>query len=80
MVPMSEFDSAVASEGYLATTIDRKDQNDQYGGKETSFLNGRLFMCTNQSFIVNLNVLLCIYTKDNHIYYEGLIDNVLYQF
>ena len=43
MVPMSEFDSAVASEGYLATTIDRKDQNDQCRGKETSFLNGKLF-------------------------------------
>ena len=71
MVPMSEFDSAVASEGYLATTIDRKDKNDQCGGKETSFLNGRLFMCTNQSFKINLNVLLHICMYDNHIYYQG---------
>ena len=40
MVPMSEFDSAVVAEGYLATTIDRKDKKHQCSGKETSFLNG----------------------------------------
>ena len=42
MVEMSEYESTVVSEGYLATTIDRKDKNDQFIAKETSFLSGRL--------------------------------------
>ena len=42
MVPMSEYDSTVFNEGYLATTLDRKDKNDQSCSKETSFLNGML--------------------------------------
>ena len=40
MAPMSEYDSRVLSEGYLATTLDRNDRKDQSGSKETSFLNG----------------------------------------
>ena len=40
MVPMSEFDSTVVAEGYLATTIDTKDKKRHCSGKETPFLNG----------------------------------------
>lgn len=43
MIPMSEYESTVVSEGYLATTIDRKDKNDQCSGMETSFLSGRFW-------------------------------------
>lgn len=41
MVQMSEYDSSVFNEGYLATTLDRKDTKNQ---AETSFLNGMLLI------------------------------------
>ena len=68
MVPMSEFDSAVASEGYLATTIDMKDQNDQYGGKDTSFLNGRLFYVYQPILHSKFEcVVVCIYKRQSYL-------------
>ena len=42
MAPMSECDSTVFSEGYLATTLDRKDKRDPSSSEETSFINGVL--------------------------------------
>ena len=40
-LPMSECDSTVFSEGYLATTLDRKDEKRQHGIADTSFQNGK---------------------------------------
>ena len=42
MAPMSECDSSVFGEGYLATTLDRKDKRDPSSSEETSFINGVL--------------------------------------
>lgn len=42
MSPMSEYDSAVFSEGHLATALDRKDGKNQHGNEETSFQSGKL--------------------------------------
>jgi len=53
MSPMSECDSTVFSEGYLATTLDRKD-------KQTNFQNGMLsrikvtFICAASSTVLKI--------------------------
>ena len=40
MIPMSEHDSTVFSEGFLATTLDRKDQKNKSSSEDTSIVNG----------------------------------------
>lgn len=57
MVPMSECDSTVFSEGCLAATLDRKDKKDQCSSEETSFLNGMLLIA--HTYLLCICVQLC---------------------
>lgn len=55
VIQMSESSSAVFNEGYLATTLDRKDKKHQ---EETSFQNSMLLHVT-ASICIHISIPLC---------------------
>ena len=81
MTPMSEFDLTAVSEGYLATTIDRKERKDQCTSEETSFLNGRLLLYMHKYMLINaqnnVTVITSKSTTFNH-YFGYLLKSCVY--